>query len=312
LITHFLGRDEVAAYCRDLARRLVLLGSESPQKWFPVGQSGEKIAEVVYGFLPQELKDKIYMTTVYCERGSGEVRFEDSIADVQFGDETIFLIDSAVHSGATMKKVSDHFWSLGVKEILSYTLMLKRSSEVIPTYFSVLVAEKDRVFFQLDEMPNNRLCERAPFGTLREVTKHDVNLVIEEIGPPFEGATMGGLLYDQQTKNYHPYIYLHRNKVCGFVSFSKKRKTLFIDAWATIKEYRGKGIGGALLRWAETWGRSSKCDAVELWAFQDAIPTYLKYHYQFIGEQEMILSATQSYRLMGKKILYNTRVAGYD
>jgi GNAT superfamily N-acetyltransferase len=251
------------------------------------------------------LQDQIYLTTVFCERGSGSVRFEDPIEDVTFGEKPILVIDSAVHSGSTMKKVCSHFWTLGVKEIISYSLMLKRSSEVIPTYFGVLVAEKDRVFFQLDLMPNNRLCERPPFGVLRELKKDDIGMKIGPVGTPFEEITPGVLLYDKETKNYRPYIYEHRGKICGFISFVKNKKELFIDAWATIEEYRGRGVGGALLRWSETWARSSKCDYVTLWAFQEAIDTYLNYGYEFIRQDEMILSENRKYKRMGKKILYN-------
>src|SRR5262249_5211272 len=152
-------------------------------------------------------QNQVVATTVYYDRNSQEVRFDDPIDDVIFDDDPILLIDSAVHSGSTMLRISQHLWGIGVKNIVSYTLMLKRSSSMIPTYFGVLVAEKDRVYFQLEAMPNNRLCEQPPFGVLREVMKDDIGRQFGEIGVPFEDITIGALLYDKQTKHYHPYIY---------------------------------------------------------------------------------------------------------
>jgi len=307
LITHFLGREEVAAYGSDFARRLANLKSDFPSKWFPIGLSGEKIAEVVYGFLPQEFKDKVEATTAYLDRKAGEVKFDDPLTDVVFDEQPILLIDSAVHSGTTMLKISQHLSGLGAKNIISYTLMLKRTSTMIPTYFGILVGDRDRVYFQLDQMPNNRLCELPPFGVLRTVSKGDGGRKLHQLGEPFKDFSLGDLLYDQETKKYRPYVYEIGNDICGLVSFTRKKKhILFIDAWATSVDFQGRGIGGAMMRWAETWGRSNKCNLIELWAFDKAVPTYLKMGYAAVAGREMTLSPIHRYTLMTKKILHNT------
>lgn len=89
------------------------------------------------------------------------------------------------------------------------------------------------------------------------------------------------------------------------MSFFKDKRTLFIDAWATVEKHRGKGIGPVLLRWSETWARSNKCNVIQLWAFEPAVSVYRKYGYLVIHDRQMILSPTQRYTLMGKKLLYN-------
>lgn len=311
MITHFLGEEEVAAYSRDFARRLTLLGSNFPRKWFALGESGEKIAAIVFDLLSEELQKKVSVTTVYVDRKTNRVRYANTIRDVRFGNGTVLLIDSAVHSGQSMSRVVWSLWKAGAKNVLSYTLMLKRSSKFIPTYFGVLVDDRDRVYFQLQEMPNNRLCERPPFGVLKEVEQSDYRKKIIKVGLPFEDLTIGDLLYDKNTRDYHPYIYELNGKIAGFINFGKNDNVLFIDAWATAKKFQGKGIGGALLRWAETWARSNNCDAIKLWAFKKAIKTYVYLGYEFIGDTRMNLGPEHKYRLMGKKILYNSRLSGY-
>jgi GNAT superfamily N-acetyltransferase len=114
-------------------------------------------------------------------------------------------------------------------------------------------------------------------------------------------------LYGKRTQNQHPYLYEHAGKIAGFVSFAKKSNVLFIDSWGTTLEFRGKGIGGAMLRWAETWARSNRCEGIELWAFEGAIPIYKKYGYEFIRGEELNLSEAHRFKLMGKRILYHIR-----
>jgi GNAT superfamily N-acetyltransferase len=305
VITHYLGRDEVAAYCRDFADRLVALGSDFPRFWFPIGESGVKIAEEVYHILPEDYKSSIVITTVYCERNSGVVNYEDDLSDVTFDNATVLLIDSAVHSGHTMKKAADDLWKRNCLNIITYTLMLKATSGLVPNYFGVVVAERDRVYFQLDSMPNNRLSNRAPFGILRLIQLEDVNRDIGDIGEPFgSDLKIGDFLYDRATRGYHPYIYEHNNQIAGIVVFGKNRNTLFIDLWATVLRYRGKGVGNATLRWAETWARSRKCEFIELYAYSKAIPIYEHYNYMKMKGKDIDLGNSQKYSLMRKRILH--------
>jgi GNAT superfamily N-acetyltransferase len=310
LITHFLGEDEVAAYCRDFARRLTALGHNFPAKWFVLGESGEKISALIFELLPSELRKKVKATTVYVDRKTNRVRYANAPGD-RLGNRGVLLIDSAVHSGQSMSRVVWSLWQHGASSVLTYTLMLKRSSKFIPTYFGILVEDKDRVYFQLDEMPNNRLCETPPFGVLKEVEPADFKKKLLKVGPPFEDLTIGDLLYEKRTRNYHPYLYELNGQVAGFINFGKKKNVLFVDAWATAKRFQGKGIGGALLRWAETWGRSNRCDAIELWAFKPAIKTYKHLGFEFLGNNIMKLGTGQSYSLMGKKLLYNSKLSGH-
>jgi hypothetical protein len=182
LITHFLGDEEVKAYGRDFARRLVALDNNFPKMWFLLGQSGVKIADVVFEHLPESYAEQVQLTTVYVDRSTREVKSDHPFADTTFDESPVLLIDSAVHSGQSMAKVMAALWEAGAKNVLTYSLMLKRSSKVIPTYFGILVEDTDRVYFQLNEMPNNRLCERPPFGILKEIDDDDITKEIGNVG----------------------------------------------------------------------------------------------------------------------------------
>jgi hypothetical protein len=47
--THYLGREEVQAYSRDLVARLKAMGACIPTVWCPIGRSGEELAANILG-----------------------------------------------------------------------------------------------------------------------------------------------------------------------------------------------------------------------------------------------------------------------
>lgn len=309
MITHFLGAEEVAAFCRDLAKRLVALESNFPYRWFPIGLSGAKIADVLLNSLDDDHRNKIVLSSVYCNRADSTIQFEDTPEERDVSNAPVLLIDSAVHSGQTMARISRKLWSLEFPNIITYSLMVKRTSVIIPSYFGVLVGDRDRVFFQLEEMPNNRLNDRALFGVLREVSSGDAGKSLDGIGPPFgDTHSMSDFIYDKETRGYRTYLYEHAGNIAGFITIGRNGKDCFIDSMATVPSYRKKGVSTSLMRWAETWARANKCDTMTLWAFPDAIPTYVHFEYKEVPGKTLSYDGMRQYHFMVKKLIYNDRI----
>jgi len=305
LLTHYLGKDEVTAYCNDLANRLEALGEACPTKWVTLGLSGLKMAIRLVRQLPPELAKKIQFLFVQYNRESKQLDFGTPIEEVSFGEEPLLVIDSAVHSGKSMLAVIQRLQAAKVKNIISYTLVLKRGAIMIPNYFGVIIDDKDRVYFELDEIPNNRLIENVPFGVLRELRDTDVLKKIGAVSAPFEGLTTGDLLYNVETFGLRAYVFEYDGEIAGFVSFRNQGDDLFVDSWATANKFAGRGIGNATFRWAETWARSTRCSQVSLWAYEKAIPVYENYGYEHVDGKWRDLGEDQRYKVMRKKILYN-------
>ena len=271
MITHFLGADEVRAFARDLGNRLESLKSNYPTAWFALGKSGENFVEVLSEFIPTEFVDKVQVVRVSANRDTGDVKFRDSLDGIA---GPALLIDSAVHSGKSMLAATKKIAGLNLPDVITYSLVLKRNSVLVPNYFGVVIDETDRCLFQLDSIPNNRLCERQPFGVLRRLDGGDTSLPFIETGEPsIDETTFSSLLYELE-KGSHVYVCEHQNKIVGVLSFTEKSKSIFIDLVANSASYRKKGVGAAMMRWAETWARSKKLDAVELWAIKSRVPFY--------------------------------------
>ena len=315
MITHFLGDQEVAAYCRDLANRLVSNSASFPQVWAVLGLSGEKIGdallEAVRSIRP-DLASQVSLLVARYDRVNDAIEYSGGSDDIEWPATPVLLLDSAIHSGRSMLRLYRSLRDLGATDFISFGLVLKSGSVMVPTYFGMVIEDKDRAYFQLDDLPNNRLGHPPPVGLLREITDQDVDRLIEEVGPPFVGLTVGDMIYDIATKRSKVYIFEKDDKISGFINFRLNGATLFIDAWGTGTNYQGFKIGSATMRWAETWARSKKCEQIELWAFSTAIPIYEAHGYKAVEGEDRNLGGGQTYRVMRKKILYNVRPTSED
>jgi GNAT superfamily N-acetyltransferase len=101
------------------------------------------------------------------------------------------------------------------------------------------------------------------------------------------------------------YVYERKGRIQGFVSFKlmARGSGLLIDEVAVDRRCQGSGIGGMLMRWAETCGRNEHCLNVQLWSAEDRKGWYGKMGYQLAGK-EMTLDGVK-FLLMTKKMLYN-------
>jgi len=255
-----------------------------------------------------DLVEKIQVSKADYEREGRSIVFEPSTSGLDFSNEAVLLIDSAIHTGSSMQALIASLKSAGAKRILSYGLVLKEGSLLIPTYFGVIIDDKDRTYFELDCIPNNRLHDTKTMdGVLRALTETDANTTID-VGSPFEGLCVGDLLYDKETRSSKIFGYEEGGKLTGFISFRKNGNSLFIDALGVVASRRKFGISSALCRWAETWGRSVECLAVELWGYEQALEVYDYFGYKPVNDEWRTLGLNHRFKLMRKPLLYNIKV----
>ena len=301
----------MAAYSRDLARRLAKLGNACPKTWFVLGTSGWKMHLSVLRALAEidpNLVQDIEISKADYLRENGSISFDPSIEGIQFGDKPVFLIDSALHSGRSMIKLIQRLRVAGVKKFVTYGLVVKSGSLMVPTYFGVVIDDRDRTYFDLDQIPNNRLHDKKPLvGVLRALNDSDANTKID-VGEPFEGLCVGDLLYDKETRSSKIYGYEEDGSLIGFVSFRKAGQSVFIDAIGTVTAAQKGGIASAMLRWAETWGRSAQCTGVQLWGYERVLDIYPYFGYTPVNDEWRTLGLGRRYKLMHKPLLYNVKV----
>ena len=200
----------------------------------------------------------------------------------------------------------------GVETVASYGLVVKKTSDFIPTYFGVMIGPHDRAYFQLTKIPNHRLQKRAPFGILRKISQEDVRSVQQSICcgvKSIDGTNFSDLFYKTVSDGYLVYIFEINQVVVGFLALKKTDagKTVFIDMVAADERYHGKGVGSALMRWAENWARHNMATCIELYAIEDRVPFYEKGHFSKVGEAPQNFGDTSLYVKMRKTILYSIK-----
>lgn len=308
--TYFLSDDDVRRYACDLAARLDALGEAMPTVWFTLGISGDKMGAVLGQALLESRRDSLdtYRLSYNRKDGTCTVRGE---AFPQITARTVLLIDSAIHSGASMEAAVRTLREHGAQNIITYSLIIKRTSSFVPSYFGLVIDEHDRAYFQLEVLPNNRLHKAAPVGTLRKVRNADAHRQDRKLDtgvPSIDGITLGDLYYECHTKGSHAYLYEVDGKLAGVLHFKfTAQNTLFIDLVATDQAYRGQSLGIALMRWAETYARVSKCSAIELWAIEDRVSFYEHQGFTRTTDVPLDLGFGEIYHRMRKPILYNVK-----
>lgn len=330
--TWLLSDEEVRRYANDFVLRLEKLGKGKPITWLAIGRSGDHMVKIIAEqaqLIAPKVLEGIQFANIGCDRNRsspsfGRVFDRETSRDLELPDKSgrIAVIDSAVHSGSSMRMIVDALWTLGARDILTYTLTLKRTSEFIPSYFGMLIGEHDRAYFLLDSLPNNRLNDdkRAAlpgnrFGVLRALRQSDALAAKQTMPcevPSISELTLGDLWYEVRSGNQHVYVYEIAGEVFGFISFKVQPSAkLHLDVVARDHNHKSLNVGGQLLRWAETYARSANCFAIELWGIEGFVPEYEKREYRKVPNVEPLsTSTTETYYLMQKRILYNLKPDG--
>ena len=308
MVTHYLGSQEVDAYLADFLQRISNFGDTRPTVWLPIGPSGRILARRL---LQQRAApvDETVIVPVHFDRPTKAVTMEiDSVDDI--ANKNLLVLDSAAHSGATMLAVVRKAQELRAAMVVSYSLVLKRKSTFVPTFWGLTIGDHDRAYFLLDNIPNNRLRSRFGGAYLRQLVSEDV----ASLPPMLSGLeamdriTWADRWFDIQCseRERSTYLLYVDRDVAGYITFaiSERYAALTVDEVAVREDLRGQGLGGALLRWAETTARQVGASELNMWAIEDQVPKYEKLGYATVpGVSSMKLEA-KDYFFMRKRVVY--------
>lgn len=308
--TVILSDDGVAAYARDFLARWRDLGINAPCAWFSLGLSGDKLVKVLIDLMqPQELQ-RLSFHRIGFDRTSKTVSVREDERAASF-PECALLIDGPIHSGSSMLNAARWLLSHGVKNIVSYGLVVKKTSEFVPTYFGLMIGEHDRAYFQLPAIPNHRLQRKPPFGILRTISQSDADDERQTLKTGVESLdklSLADLVYESVTKlGHHVYLFETSEGVAGFVHFYVVRSRVVVDAVAVDENYRGFGIGAALIRWVENWARHHRMMEIALFAIENRASFYEERGFIRTAKDPLRLGRGETYYEMTKRLLYNIK-----
>jgi GNAT superfamily N-acetyltransferase/hypoxanthine-guanine phosphoribosyltransferase len=314
LKTVYIGHEEVDAYANDLASRLTKLGGDCPTVWCPIGHSGDHLVRRIAPFMPNA--DAIKVVEVSYNRTERQAVFKHAAERADIAGRSVLVLDSSVHSGESMLECIRLVQDAGARQALGYSLVIKQSARFVPHYFGVVVGDHDRTLFLLDRLPNNRLftSKYKPVGLLRKIAPQDADRegALETGVASLDKISWGDLFYEHKANGYEVYVVEDESNIAGFIKVKlKEGRSVGIDVVAADRRYQGKGIGGALMRFAETLGRSNQCKYIDLWAIQDRVETYQYLGYAARGET-ISAGGGEQYTYMQKELLYHFNLSEED
>lgn len=312
MVTYFLGEEETRAYLREFFERFRRF-EEPPALFCPITESGNELLRAMVALVAQEfpeLAERVQFLPIAVDE-SYNVTFvgapEESIPG-----RHVLLLDGAVHSGRMMSACAEAVLNYNPVGLSSYTLVLKRGSTFIPTFWSLMIHETDRAYFLLKAIPNHRLdvgSNKQPPVHLSRLCKKTVSLPKVTTGvSSMDRVEWSERLFQMQATEYQTCTYLlrHGSLVVGYLTLHKSGDdTLVIDELAADQKQQGKGYGGILLRFADTFARQGDCIFVRLNAIEDKVPMYQRFSYQLISDKEPLELGPERYFPMQKRLLHH-------
>ena len=319
MVTHFLGREEVLAYLRDLLVRLERFDAV-PTVWCPLTRSGNALLrhllDLVASHHPQ-LADSVSVLPIEVKDVNDEVHFLQGDPAKDIPGKNVMIFDGATHSGQMMTNCAREALRYGAAGVCTYSLVLKRGSKFIPTLWGVTVDDTDRTFFLLDKIPNNRLdagCLKSSTGRralnihLRVLAESDLKKppVVSELDS-LDRVTWGDRYFDMKAGGKHrcSYVLEKGSEILGYLTLSHPEAgRLSIDEVAVDRNHRGKNIGAVLVRFADTMARQFDCLSIQLQAVANKRDFYKGFGYKVVTETPLTLD-DEEYWLMEKPVIYN-------
>lgn len=327
---YHLGDAEVDAYLIDLLRNrfpaAIEAAGEHKLVLTYIGKSGKALMDRINQLSEDARKvlsqKKALMLRANFQRNSKTAlfyRFKTDGADELLNDTDliglihdahVFLLDSSVHSGKTMRAVANQMVDAGATAITTYGLVVKANASFIPNFFGLMMGRDDRALFLLEEIPNNRI---MPTGRLRLLEMQDMSKpAVTSNLHSMDRNSWSDMLYEMRTQPEKRQTFVYEGedgKLLAYLSVQFiGQGVLFLDAIAVDNSKQKKRLGTHLIRWAETFARHNDCYAISLWAINNRVSWYEERDFVKISDEVLSLvenEKTEEYVHMQKTIALN-------
>jgi hypothetical protein len=306
--THFLSREQVAAYLNDLQIRLLDMGASSPTILCAIGYSGEVLVRELLR-VSRDLPDRVAVVKVEYDQATRRLDFQEGDA-ADFEGRRVLVIDSSVHSGRTMLGVVRAVCGHGAGAVCTYTLVLKRGAVFVPSLWGLMIDDHDRAYFLLGRLPNNRLSVDAPYNHIRKLSESDRDLPALVTGVPSLDSADWQARYQaiiESKRQRSTYLVEGRTHIHGFVTFKVDENYLWVyelglRAGTPLRD--ATYYADALLRWTETNARHSGCEEVRIWVPSTSADDLRRWGYHPIAKGRAKTGGNE-HKLMAKRVLYH-------
>jgi len=158
--TYTLGAEEIRGYLVDCILRFKT-ARKAPTVWCSITESGKSLMPEIRSLSKIHNRKKYSkMEVVHLDiesKGASEKLVFSENPKARFANKSVLILDGAIHSGRNMSRCANEVLKYKPSALSSYALVIKQSSQFVPTLWSIMIDDTDRAYFILDKIPNNRL-----------------------------------------------------------------------------------------------------------------------------------------------------------
>jgi GNAT superfamily N-acetyltransferase len=314
VITYYLGREETLAYVRDFLRRLHKL-DHVPTVWCPITKSGLALVEIMADLINGEFSE-FQNVRIFPIEVDGTIRFREGEPSEVLRGQSVLLLDGAIHSGKMMNDCAAKVLEFAPSALSSYALVMKRGSIFIPTFWGVMIEETDRALFLLPAIPNQRLdatgdnpTKKQPSVHLERLNKNMLTAPLIESGvQSLDRIRWSDRYFQMEATEFRTCTYLLKrgSNITGYLTLHVlDGGGLMVDEVAVHPEFRGVGLAGVLMRFADTLARQGNCPVIRLLAIREQVEMYKRFDFREVAGKALIQLDNEAYQLMEKVVLYH-------
>ncbi len=315
--THLISREHVQAYLRGFLEYLDLEGTPGDLPkiqarlknivWIPIGESGIsiwlellKIFADMVNAKPGDLRTTSLLAIVH--RNTRAVSWyntqhqpltDTEVANSVQGKEVIVL-DSVVFSGKSMEAVYDGMQNFGPASVFTYGLCIKNGVGYVPSYFSRMIHDRDRVFLLIPKIYCQSIFVRHRRKGLRHENGAMRQILPAHIGPlralhaPYmigdvlvvcnrkpNAPTRMSYLFETPSDILACISFLIENDVCEIVTFRN---------FVHLVSFPNRYAAFSLLKFAEIHARHGRCREIILECPNQYVDAFVSYKYAVVAQ----------------------------
>jgi GNAT superfamily N-acetyltransferase len=273
--TIHLSDETVDSYLRDFGDRLSKMERDFPRIWCAIRDAGSSVMHRLLTVC-SSLQARVLAVDLDFDRNNDRIVFlhEQGEQPSFIKDQRVLILDGSVLSGKTLTSAINRLTAAGAADVSSYAVVVRRGAAVIPNHFSLLLGDHDKALFLRHECPTQRL---SAYGAYRQLTEEDLDRKPVRSGADFiDKLDWHDFWCELQVdKGRRTYVYEQGGEIRAVVSFIiQAPEFVFIDRLAVDSDFRGRGLGGHLVRWVENYGQHADCDELRLWASEPQVTWY--------------------------------------
>ena len=181
---------------------------------------------------------------------------------------SVLICDSIVNTGKTLSQLRLRFQQLGVKEVRTLTIFLRRGATFIPNFWVSDINKDEVVFFGIDRYPINTYHK----GNIQKLESSHCGLEVN-CGKQFIHSVIDDYYFRQCIDpTYCGYVLEDDDRTAGLLFFKHiGQHQIYLEALGVDSDVQGRGYGSTLIEFFDDYCSMSGILSVKLYAHGSAV-----------------------------------------